>query len=780
MDTVFIERKNEQQRLEQLLEQTMSNSLQMCFVTGERGDGKTTLVEHFVEEVQKKYPSVSYAIGSCQEITMEKSYEPFQDLFSQLTGLRAKELRSAVGLKQEFGLKDKIEIATHVLVNITPDLINTLVPGVALLTRVVGVGAQRIIQRRIEASKDQVIVEDQLKAKSLTFFTELSKKNPLILVFDDVQWFDSASFKLLQYLESKLRKLPIMIILTYRSNNQISEEMKNWIAEITPNYGDVQIELQNTTEENAKQFIAEFLKRSLVHINNDQFIEEFYKRTQGKPLYAIEFLNYLVMSEILEKRPHGFYRVADGITWSDIPSQTTQINTLIDNRLRLIDKECTEILQIASVEGHEFTAQVINELLPNKSEIEVLETLTKILDLEHGLVKELEEQIVGTRTISRFRFTNILYQERIYNSMPTGVRRIRHDGVAKALEELHSEDLEQITLFLAQHYESANNPGKASEYLIKFGKHQLTNRNDEGINTLQRALVLSRTAKHVKNQVDSLRLIGTQLIDKVKVAELDDVSERYFEPAIKLAEEHKLFSELSDCLRSMGRIKRRKGSLSEAMYHYMEALNIAKQQNDRDGIGAALNNIGVLAKQDKRFTDAMYFYQQRLKIAEEDKKVESIIIVCGNLAAVTRLLGEFRKAREYLDQAYKYLSQREDWLRETGVMIEQIYLETAESNLKKASELLLDVIPVATEKDHNKRVEDSYLCAADIFSKADSIELAVRIIRVSASDDQIELARIRQHLLESGVSDQDLMRTDGSVKQFRNEVEALLRQLASV
>lgn len=437
------------------------------------------------------------------------------------------------------------------------------------------------------------------------------------------------------------------------------------------------------------------------------------------------------------------------------------------------------MLQIASVQGYEFLAQVIASLT-GKSERDVLEVLSKYLDRQHNLIVEIGEEIVGSTTISRFRFTNIFYQEHIYHNMGSGVRRIRHREVAEALEELYKEDLGQVTIFLAKHYERANKPRKASEYLVMLGKQQLANRQiDEGISTLERALSLARNSGYVNGIIDSLRYLGMEFIGDVK----HEDAEALLEEAIRLAREHKQLAALSYSLRGLGRIRRSQERNSEAMYHYMEGLNVAYQIEDMGLAGACLTNIGVLASAEERYNDAIYFFLERLKIAEETGDDDGKIISWLNLGDAYRNIGQLETSRIYLEKGLELVSTREDWLRECGVKIALAYLEVSAGNLKTAAHLLLETLDVATSKKHDRRRAESLICAADVLVTTGYLEIAAKVIGHfdEAPIARPERSRIKNNMSQAGSSEAISlamqMGKNLELGQIQSEVEKHLYQV---
>jgi len=756
METFFGGRNDELRLLNELFNKAANNSVQICFVAGYRGDGKTTLVEHFAADAQERFKNLTYAIGGCQQTTQEKSYEPFQDIFSQLTGIQARELHATFGGEREFSLKQKIQIATQTLVDITPDLIGVLVPGVSLLTKVAGTVANQVIKRRIDASKDTNIRIDQINEQCQRFLTELADKGSLILVFDDVQWIDNSSFNLLQYLQGNLSNLPILIIATYRPN-EITDEFANWITTIKVELGNIVIDLHMTESDIRRyEFIESFLQQN--HCNVDkEFIEEFSKRTEARPVFAVELLRYLRSSHVLTQNALGIWEENDEMgNWIQIPTRITELEALIDSRLKLIDNEFMDMLRIASVEGYEFTAQVIVNVT-GKLEIEVLESLSNILELRHGLIKEIGEESIGSIIISRFRFTNILYQEHIYSQIGLGVRRIRHNDIAETLEEIFDDDTGQIAVQLAYHYEKALKLPKAAEYLVVVGKQQLTNRQSkEAMNTLERALSLARNCDYIRGVIDSLRYMGVELIGKRQFAE----AEPLLQESIKLARDLQYLSALSYALRGLGRIRAAQQQNSEAMYYYMESLNLGKQNDELESMGASLTNIGVLANAEKRFEDAKYFFEQRLEIAERMNSDDGRFFGLINLGSNARKTGQLEQAKKYFQRGLEIVSRSQDWQRECGLKIGLAYVAAEENNFYEASRLLVEALNIATTKNDRPRQLEGLICAADIFARIDNIVVAAKIIgymensKELTAGDRAECTRIRDILAKKMLSEQ--------------------------
>ena len=68
-EQVFVARERELSRLGLLLTASMAGETQVCFVTGEAGAGKSSLVREFTRRAQDAYPDIVVAVGVCNAQT---------------------------------------------------------------------------------------------------------------------------------------------------------------------------------------------------------------------------------------------------------------------------------------------------------------------------------------------------------------------------------------------------------------------------------------------------------------------------------------------------------------------------------------------------------------------------------------------------------------------------------------------------------------------------------------------------------------------------------------
>jgi len=137
--TTFIGRKTELQQLEEFLKKAAGGQLQVAFIAGEAGAGKSSLVEKFIQDEEEADPALIAAISECNSHTGSGDpYLPFRQLLTTLTTDpeekgSATEIASAKRTKR---LREFVRVSSETLIKVGPDLIGIFVPGASLLTRV--------------------------------------------------------------------------------------------------------------------------------------------------------------------------------------------------------------------------------------------------------------------------------------------------------------------------------------------------------------------------------------------------------------------------------------------------------------------------------------------------------------------------------------------------------------------------------------------------------------------------------------------------------------------
>ena len=134
---VLVDREGELAQLDSFLKSALADRGQLVFVTGEAGQGKTSLVNEFVRQAQATHASLIVANGYCDAYAgLGDPYLPFRDVMEMLTGgVEAKWAAGAITREHALRLWRLLPITVQDLLNAGPDLIDIFVPGTALVER---------------------------------------------------------------------------------------------------------------------------------------------------------------------------------------------------------------------------------------------------------------------------------------------------------------------------------------------------------------------------------------------------------------------------------------------------------------------------------------------------------------------------------------------------------------------------------------------------------------------------------------------------------------------
>lgn len=503
---VFVARENELARLEGFLSQALSGQGRVVFVTGEAGSGKTSLIQAFTQKSQAAYGELVVAGGDCNAYTgIGDPYLPFREILDLLTGgVEAKWSAGAITKEHACRLWNMLPHSVQALMDVGPDLIDTFVLRGALLEHVRQyMPTEKTWQVRLNeflehkpATGLSVVVQQQsnLFEQYTRVLQALAQEHPLLLVLDDLQWADLGSISLLFHLGRRLSGSRILIVGAYRS-----EEVALWkdgkrhalesaINEFRQRFGDILVDVDQSEHWN---FIDSFLDSEPNRLGMP-FRQMLYQQTRGHPLFTIELLRGLQERGDLVKDADGYWIEGSSLDWETLP---VRVEAVIRERIDRLPDVLQKVLSVASVEGEQFTAEVIARI-QSVNENDMLDHLSSELDRTHRLVRAQSVQRVNGQLLSCYRFRHILFQKYLYGSLDEVERVHLHEQVGNALETMYKarEDESGIALQLAHHFEKARATGRAVHYLQRVGDRALQlSAYEEAIAHLNRGLTLLET-----------------------------------------------------------------------------------------------------------------------------------------------------------------------------------------------------------------------------------------------------------------------------------------------
>jgi adenylate cyclase len=180
--------------------------------------------------------------------------------------------------------------------------------------------------------------------------------------------------------------------------------------------------------------------------------EKIHERTRGNPLFTEEVVQSLIEAGSLEGT-RGAYRLVTPVDALAIP---TGVHAVLAARIdRLAERE-KRVLQTAAVIGKEFSQPVLAEV----ADLSGADLAAALAALE-GAEFIYEEALYP---VAEYAFKHPLTQEVALESQLQSRRRRIHAGVARALEAIHPQQLDEHAAVIAHHLEQADEGLEAARW----------------------------------------------------------------------------------------------------------------------------------------------------------------------------------------------------------------------------------------------------------------------------------------------------------------------------
>jgi tetratricopeptide (TPR) repeat protein len=243
-----------------------------------------------------------------------------------------------------------------------------------------------------------------------------------------------------------------------------------------------------------------------------------------------------------------------------------------------LSEDLKQTMQVASVIGRDFAYKILKSIMELGEELRA--HLTNLVGIEVLYEKALYPEL-------EYIFKHALTQEVAYESLLKQRRREIHGRVARTIEELYADRLEQHYELLAHHWELSDSPDRSIEYLVLAGEKSYRNQ-----------------AAHTA--VD----FYTRALDQIKKADGTADPDQMM----------RIREELASSLHSMGKIE-------ESYDEYQEAVRVAKESGDQPNLLRFLVAIPYLIYNTTLKDKTTQLCEQGLELARElkDEGAEAIL-----------------------------------------------------------------------------------------------------------------------------------------------------------
>lgn len=462
---VFVGREDQLTQMEFHLEKALKGEGRTVLVSGEAGSGKTALVTEFARRALEKHQNLLVANGRCNAFSGQgDAYLPFHQVMEILCCIKNPGLPGAAEK-----LLAVFPQTLSTVLTMGSDLIDRLIDPDKLMSRAYAVKTKEKkwldpLKKLIQSErKEQKVHNSQFLIEMCNrVLVTISRQNPLLIIFDDLQWVDNASSNLLFHLIRNMSDSHILIIGIYRPSEVFSKvdgpnPFEPLIHEVKTHHGDTEINLDSVSDIEAKFFVDAFLDSEQNQLDAS-FRENLIIQTGGHPLFITELMRAMQDQGDIKKLGGKGWVANSDLKWEKLPAQ---VEGVIEARLARLDDWSRELLEMASVVGEEFDSQILGQVL-NREDREIHQTLVKKLGGQHRLVLEIGKKKNLNQTLSLFRFSHNLFQHYLYLGLGEGQQILSHKAIAEVFEMREPDNLQA----LAFHYSKAEEVEKAIHYLL--------------------------------------------------------------------------------------------------------------------------------------------------------------------------------------------------------------------------------------------------------------------------------------------------------------------------
>jgi class 3 adenylate cyclase len=252
-----------------------------------------------------------------------------------------------------------------------------------------------------------------------------------VTLFEDLHWFDPASDVFLEQLVEAQAGGRGLLILNFRPEYRADWMRKSYYR---------QIALAPLGPEEIEELLADLLGRDP---SLRGLAAAIHARTGGNPFFSEEVAQALIESGQLQGQ-RGAYRLVTPLERLEVPAS---VQAVLAARIDRLPEREKQLLQTAAVIGKEFSQPVLARVagLPERELREALAALQRAEFVYEGQLYPVAE----------YSFKHPLTQEVALGSQLRERRARTHATVARALEEIHPDKLDEQAALLAHHWDEA-------------------------------------------------------------------------------------------------------------------------------------------------------------------------------------------------------------------------------------------------------------------------------------------------------------------------------------
>jgi class 3 adenylate cyclase len=570
----FVGRETELAALDAALERALGGSGQMVGVVADAGTGKSRLCYEFAQRCRARDIAVYEGAGV-----------PYGKAVPWLPVLQI--LRSYFGItEQDTPRAARDKIAGRMVL-----LDRSLTDDVPLIFEFLGVPDPEHPVALTEPEARQRQLFEAIRRLSRA----RSSREPAVFLFEDLHWFDRASEAWVENLVEASPSNRTFLLFNFRPEYHAPWMQRSYYQ---------QLPLLPLAPEATEQLLADLLgtDESLRRLG-----ELIQRRAGGNPFFIEEIVQSLAETGAL-KGAKGAYQLATATEKIVVPPS---VQDLLAARIDRLPEREKRVLQTASVIGEKFSESILRLVVDLRGE-ELPVALRKLMDGEF-----LYEEAVYPH--AEYAFKHPLTQEVAYLSQLIERRARVHAAVARTIEELDSDKLDERAALLAYHWEQTGDALEAVRWHRRAAEWiGLNNPADALRHWSSSRDLMAKLPKTPQNSTVGAQIRAQMLNLLARMGDPEERAKVLFEEGEVLAARGADPSVHTLLLNSFGMVQGLSGAVPRALEVLREAARCADQTSDVGLRAATRYGVALLSWISGLLRECMAAVDEGLKLPQVD------------------------------------------------------------------------------------------------------------------------------------------------------------------
>lgn len=605
-----------------------------AIVTGEPGMGATTLLKNFADRVTDRVPKerVYYLLGREGAETYALIRRMLRRRFRLESGIDP--LTCRLSLINQVGKIIGHESAA--LVTETAHLLGYLA-GVSF--------PQSPALKEIES--DAELMKRRLTDAFVRFLEADCAREPLVLIFDDLQKSTAEGQRFLVEALTRIRKVPLCTVLGGRPE----------VGDLVSNEKVVRVNFEPLDDETMHSLFGAFLPELISP--PPELIEATIGRSAGNPGSLRELCSLLVESGVVDTSSSPWTADVSKLVVADIP---VRLIDALKARFEQLEPRDRTTLEHAAIIGEVFWDEAVVALLrqskPMHEKITAAqiwaddsEQLTVMSALERCVERQFVVQLpdIDLPGSVKYAFARSGIRAEILEDIDYKTKRRGHYLAAQWLERACHGSLTVLHEQVAEHWEAAGEHHRAAMATLFAARYARSRYlNLKAIRLFERGIALADS--------EDRSLLAEAYHDVGCIHELlgdYDAAEACFTKMLWHSWILTSRSKAGAALNKIGRLYRARGDGAAARAYLNRGMALFNAAGDEKGTAACLADLGELARREGSYDRAYKLVSQALELQRRFDNKLAIAVCLHSLGHIEAARARYSQAERHLEEALK-------------------------------------------------------------------------------------------------------------------------------